>query len=95
MAAKPTCVVCKRRPQAKGRRGKCSGCYQQDYRAGQKTVADDLGDDPARFHFKGPRTLERRFHAAVPKDKRSRVLREALGAWLDRTEEASPSNRSA
>jgi hypothetical protein len=74
-------------PAAKGRRGKCTSCYRKDWKAGEKTLVDDLGPDPASFHFKGPRVLEERFHAAVPESGRSRALRDALTAHLDGLEE--------
>lgn len=65
--------------------GKCGAHYHAAYRAGVRVrQVEDLGPDPARFEFKGPRSLEQRFHAAVPKDQRSWVLRKALTDWLDR-----------
>jgi hypothetical protein len=87
----PRCVVCKRRPQAKGRLEKCMGCYLQDWRAGHVSrKTDDLGPDPKRVEFEAPSDLVRRFHEAVSAGGRPRVLRRALEAELRRMAEAFP-----
>lgn len=87
MAPRAKCSKCGQRPAAKGRRGKCSACYQSDYRAGEKTEVDDLGPNPTRIHFKVPRQLGARLHAMAPEAERSRVLRRALEAELERMQD--------
>lgn len=81
--SKPGCKA----PVGVNRGNKCEAHYMEDYRAGVRMrQVDDLGPNPARLHAKIPRDLERRFHAAVPKDQRSQVLRRALETYLRQME---------
>lgn len=68
--------------------GMCGAHYMEGYRSGVRLrQVEDLGPNPARLHALIPRDLERRFHAAVPKDQRSRAVRRALEAELQRMSE--------
>jgi hypothetical protein len=75
-------------PAAKGRGGKCSAHYIADYRGGVRLVEhEDLGPNPGRLDYEAPRELVERFHQAVPKSERGKVLRRALEAELQRMSE--------